>query len=183
MLDLRLSDIECSRTDPGLLELYIGPSFAGEPVSGRELDTFRGCLRRGRAPALLDWWQNLAADGKPPEKRTLNIREMAPFLPHIALIDCDMDDNARVHLAGSEIETLIGQPVAGRKVALLSNISAQLRQVFRHSVYRHDCVRYSVRTLDRTQFGPLTIGVLELPVLENNDPDSRLVLVHLEALN
>ncbi|WP_262691906.1 PAS domain-containing protein [Kordiimonas aestuarii] len=132
---------------------------------------------------MLDCWHGLIKDGLPPEKRDLNIRVMARFLPHVALIDCDTDDEARVHLAGAEVERIFGRRIAGSPVGNFSNFSGSLHEALRQSLYRHDSVRYHVRKLDRAGRPSVTIGVLELPVRGNHCADDRLVLVHVEVLH
>ena len=97
------------RSDPDLMRVHIGPTFDGTPADAAETGLFHDILLSDTARRVLNWWLGLSRDGRPPMKSALTVRGMAPFISSLALIDCDLTDDARVRIAGHEVEELIGQ--------------------------------------------------------------------------
>lgn len=169
------------RADPDLMQIHIGPTFDGSPADAAETALFHDILQSDTARRVLDWWLGLTRNGQPPMKSALTVRGMAPFISSLALIDCDLADDARVRIAGHDVEQLIGRPIAGRTVDALIQLSPGLRQVFRQTVYDRQCLRYLVRDLRSFGREYRVVGMLEMPVIDDHT-GKPLVLIHFEAL-
>jgi len=183
MLAFTYEEIENQkRADPDLQQLYIGPVFTGTPPLAEELAIFRDSLATATVRRVFDWWLSLSDGSNPPFKSQLTVRAMAPFIASVALLDCDLDDNARVRLAGADVEDMIGHPISGCKVCDLYQWSPALRRVFQQTIYGRNCVRYSVRDLRKVGREYKTVGVLELPIIDEST-GKPLDFVHFESLN
>ncbi|TNE62230.1 MAG: PAS domain-containing protein [Alphaproteobacteria bacterium] len=183
MLALRLDETTGqAQSDLDLLQLFLGPTFDGIAPEDEDITLFRNILQTQTARKVLDWWLTLAEGGTPPLKSLLSVREMAPFISSIALIECDLHDDARVRLAGYDLEQMFGRSLTGQRVNDLVQMSPELRCMLYQAVDGRPGLRYSVRDLRQVGKEYRIVGVLEMPVVDTG-AGAPLVLAHFEALN
>lgn len=71
-----------------------------------------------RAAALLATWTKACADGVPPDRETLDVFELRPWLGHISVYETiDGGSDFRVRLEGTRISQMTGEDWTGRRVS------------------------------------------------------------------
>lgn len=68
-----------------------------------------------RARALHDTWSSLCSDGQPPDRETLDVFTLRPWLGHISVYEAvDGGADFRIRLEGTRIAAMTGEDWTGR---------------------------------------------------------------------
>lgn len=71
-----------------------------------------------RARALLERWSACCIDGAPPDRETLDVFELRPWLGHISIYEAlDGGGDFRIRLEGSRVSQMTGEDWTGRRAS------------------------------------------------------------------
>lgn len=132
-------------------------------------------FRDARLQALLDYWIGLRTDEEVPERSAFDCTSIAALLPFVWLCRVEQDSGRfQFRLAGEEIRSLFGRPVAGSYVDdLLPNIAGQFQSALA-TILNLPAVCYFYGALCQDYLVSMEAESLALPLCDGDRPGTIL---------
>ncbi len=183
MQALRLDDDYGSEVNAAIKQYFIGPSFAEGHFCYDALEVFKKCITCDYAQQILRWWLSLSTNNCSPYKSQLNINAVAPFAQDIGLVSCLGNQAGQIRLAGSQVEDLLGQFITGMKISNVFPKSNELCKLAWQAQVEEQRLRYYTRDLGHVGKPHKTVGILELPLREENSRGCAYILSHIRLID